>query len=126
MPLLFDRIKQSMVSAREASVFLKKRAIIEAVSTVANAAQDDMIERFDGDSAEQTLLQQWGARWARVWRRKMAVEEAVVGEAAIEIADVARETERVKAEAQAAEAAATAAAEQLADTNMEQEDHDVA
>lgn len=29
MPLLFDRIKQSMVSAREASVFLKKRAIIE-------------------------------------------------------------------------------------------------
>ncbi|THV63621.1 hypothetical protein D6D28_10522 [Aureobasidium pullulans] len=101
-------------------------AIIEAVSTVANAAQDDMIERFDGDSAEQTLLQQWGARWARVWRRKMAVEEAVVGEAAIEIADVARETERVKAEAQAAEAAATAAAEQPADTNMEQEDHDVA
>ncbi|SNX87055.1 related to GTPase-activating protein beta-chimerin [Melanopsichium pennsylvanicum] len=29
MPLLFDRIKQSMVSAREASTFLKKRAIIE-------------------------------------------------------------------------------------------------
>ncbi len=29
MPLLFDRIKQSMVSAREASVFLKKRAAIE-------------------------------------------------------------------------------------------------
>ncbi len=29
MPLLFDRIKQSMVSAREASVFLKKRAVIE-------------------------------------------------------------------------------------------------
>ncbi|SPO31065.1 related to GTPase-activating protein beta-chimerin [Ustilago trichophora] len=29
MPLLFDRIKQSMVSAREASTFLKKRAVIE-------------------------------------------------------------------------------------------------
>ncbi|PWN51827.1 hypothetical protein IE53DRAFT_34330 [Violaceomyces palustris] len=29
MPLLFDRIKQSMVSAREASTFLKKRAAIE-------------------------------------------------------------------------------------------------
>ncbi|PWY98116.1 RhoGAP-domain-containing protein [Testicularia cyperi] len=29
MPLLFDRIKQSMVSAREAAAFLKKRAAIE-------------------------------------------------------------------------------------------------
>ncbi len=29
MPLLFDRIKQSMVSAREAATFLKKRAAIE-------------------------------------------------------------------------------------------------
>lgn len=29
MPLLFDRIKQSMGSAREASFFLKKRAVIE-------------------------------------------------------------------------------------------------
>ncbi|KAJ9474960.1 RHO GTPase-activating protein RGD1 [Pseudozyma hubeiensis] len=29
MPLLFDRIKQSMVSAREASLFLKKRAVLE-------------------------------------------------------------------------------------------------
>jgi nuclear cap-binding protein subunit 1 len=103
-------------------------AIIEAVMTIANAAQDDMIERFDGDSAEQTLLQQWGARWARVWRRKMAVEEAIVSEAAIEAADIAREAERVKAEAQAVEAAATAAAvaEQAVDANMDQEDHDIA
>lgn len=29
MPLLFDRIKQSMVSAREAATFLKKRAVLE-------------------------------------------------------------------------------------------------
>lgn len=29
MPLLYDRIKQSMASAREASSFFKKRAAIE-------------------------------------------------------------------------------------------------
>ena len=100
-------------------------AIIEAVSTVAGAAQDDMIERFDGDNAEQTLLQQWGSRWARVWRRKVAVEEAVVGETAIEAADAAREAERVKLEAQAAEAAAAAPQEPAA-APTEPEDHDVA
>jgi nuclear cap-binding protein subunit 1 len=115
-------------------------AIIDAVSAVANASEDGMIEQgFDGDSVEQALLQQWGARWARVWRRKIAVEEAVVGEAAIEVADVAREAaERVKMEAEAAkvaadEASAAAAAAVAAentnntDTLMEnEEDHDVA
>lgn len=29
VPLLLDRIKQSMVSCREASVFFKKRAVLE-------------------------------------------------------------------------------------------------
>lgn len=55
-------------------------AIEDAVSAVANGSQDEMIERYDGDSAERDLIQQWGNRWARVWRRKAAVEEAIVGE----------------------------------------------
>ncbi|KAI5365253.1 Putative nuclear cap-binding protein subunit 1 [Septoria linicola] len=58
-------------------------AIEDAVAAVASGAQDEMIERFDGDSAEQQLIRLWGNRWARVWRRKAAVEEAVVGEAVI-------------------------------------------
>ncbi|CAK1365649.1 Nuclear cap-binding protein subunit 1 [Cercospora beticola] len=58
-------------------------AIEDAVSAVANGAQDEMIERYDGDNNEQQLIQLWGQRWARVWRRKAAVEEAIVGEAVI-------------------------------------------
>ncbi|KAF7185675.1 Nuclear cap-binding protein subunit 1 [Pseudocercospora fuligena] len=58
-------------------------AIEDAVSAVANGAQDEMIERFDGASAEQDLIVLWGKRWEKVWRRKAAVEEAVVGEAVI-------------------------------------------
>ncbi|KAM3418039.1 hypothetical protein BST61_g6248 [Cercospora zeina] len=58
-------------------------AIEDAVAAVANGAQDQMIERYDGDSSEQQLIQLWGQRWARVWRRKAAVEEAIVGEAVI-------------------------------------------
>lgn len=58
-------------------------AIQDAVDTVANGAQDEMIERFDGESVERDLTILWGVRWARVWRRKAAVEEATVGEAAV-------------------------------------------
>lgn len=59
-------------------------AIEDAVSGVASGAQDEMIERFDGESVERDLIVGWGERWARVWRRKAAVVEAVVGEAAIQ------------------------------------------
>lgn len=59
-------------------------AIEDAVAGVAQGAQDEMIERFDGGEMEQQLIQLWGARWTRVWRRKAAVEEAVVGDAAVQ------------------------------------------
>ncbi|QIW98596.1 hypothetical protein AMS68_004114 [Peltaster fructicola] len=59
-------------------------AIDDAVEAVATGASDEMIERYDGDNEEQDLIVIWGRRWARVWRRKAAVEETVVGEAAIE------------------------------------------
>lgn len=78
-------------------------AIQDAVDGVASGAQDEMIERFDGESVEQDLIKLWGERWARVWRRKAAVEEAMVGEAAVgelvepppqaEMEDVAAEDE---------------------------------
>jgi len=58
-------------------------AIEDAVAGVAEGAQDEMIERFDGGEDEMKLIQLWGARWARVWRRKAAVEEAVVGEGVV-------------------------------------------
>lgn len=58
-------------------------AIDDAVQAVATGASDEMIERYDGDNEEQDLITIWGRRWARVWRRKAAVEETVVGEAAL-------------------------------------------
>jgi nuclear cap-binding protein subunit 1 len=58
-------------------------AIEDAVAGVATGAQDEMLERFDGDEAEMQIIKMWGERWARVWRRKAAVEEATVGEAVV-------------------------------------------
>lgn len=58
-------------------------AIQDAVEAVGNGAQDEMIERFDGESVERDLIVAWGERWTRVWRRKAAVEEATVGEGAV-------------------------------------------
>ena len=58
-------------------------AIEDAVAGIASGAQDEMIERFDGEEAEQELVKMWGARWAKAWRRKAAVEEAQIGEGAV-------------------------------------------
>ena len=58
-------------------------AIEDAVAAVASGTQDEMIERYDDNNSERDLITLWGERWARVWRRKAAVEEAVVGEAAV-------------------------------------------
>ncbi|KAK5109501.1 hypothetical protein LTR62_006953 [Meristemomyces frigidus] len=55
-------------------------AIVDAVSGVASGVQDEMIERYDGENAEEAMVKAWGEKWTRVWRRKSAVEEAVVGE----------------------------------------------
>ncbi|KAK3614464.1 Nuclear cap-binding protein subunit 1 [Elasticomyces elasticus] len=58
-------------------------AIEDAVAVVAAGAQDEMVERYDDGSAEEETVKMWGQKWLRVWRRKAAVEEAVVGEANI-------------------------------------------
>ena len=55
-------------------------AIEDAVAGIASGAQDEMIERFEGGEVEQDLVKAWGARWAKAWRRKAAVEEAQIGE----------------------------------------------
>ena len=59
-------------------------AIEDAVAGIAAGAQDEMIERFEGDEQDVESIKTWGERWARVWRRKAAVMEAIVGEAALE------------------------------------------
>lgn len=55
-------------------------AIEEAVKGVADGSNDEMIERFDGGEEEEAVVKAWGERWAKVWKRKNLVEEAVVNE----------------------------------------------
>ncbi|TKA81136.1 hypothetical protein B0A55_01641 [Friedmanniomyces simplex] len=58
-------------------------AIEDAVAGVAAGAQDEMVERYEDGDQEAEMVKMWGQKWLRVWRRKAAVEEAVVGEAVI-------------------------------------------
>lgn len=84
------------------------QAVDDSVSGVAAGADDEMIEAYDDAEGESGLLQQWGERWMTVWRRKGAVEESVVGEAAvqerIELAVKNGEREAQEAEVAAEEA----------------------
>ncbi|KAI5285597.1 hypothetical protein KEM54_000442 [Ascosphaera aggregata] len=60
------------------------RIIFDTAVAVANGNNDDMLERRDGDdtlTSEDELVKVWGERWARVFKRKMAVEQAFVSEA---------------------------------------------
>ncbi len=61
----------------------------DALVGIASGMADEMAESKDQDEDENALLRAWGARWLRVFRRKMAVEEAWVGESL----GVAEETE---------------------------------
>ncbi|KAL1392292.1 cap binding protein [Phyllosticta capitalensis] len=96
--------------------------IDDAVTGVAGGAADQFIEA-DGsnglDEESGKLVKAWGERWARVFRRKAAVEESIVGEVAVEAKIVAMnaaieaeqaKAEQIKAEQAEQEAAAAAAA----------------
>ncbi|KAL8830435.1 MAG: hypothetical protein Q9191_001433 [Dirinaria sp. TL-2023a] len=52
----------------------------DALLGVAEGTVDAMAESADQDENGETMLRAWGARWLRVFRRKMAVEEALIGE----------------------------------------------
>jgi len=72
--------------------------IDDAVAGVAAGAADGLIEE-DGSKfgeTEMLLVNQWGERWARAFRRKGAVEETVVGELAVAAKLAAVEVEEVE------------------------------
>jgi len=52
----------------------------DALVGVAEGSVDAMAESADQDESGERILRAWGGRWLRVFRRKMAVEEAWVGE----------------------------------------------
>ena len=56
-------------------------AVVEgALAGVADGSVDAMAESRNQDEEGEAMLRGWGGRWLRVFRRKMAVEEAWVGE----------------------------------------------
>ena len=56
-------------------------AVIEdALVGVADGSLDAMAESADQDLRGEAMLRGWGGRWLRVFKRKMAVEEAWVQE----------------------------------------------
>lgn len=79
----------------------------DAVGGVANGASEGMLESDAESEAITGILRGWGARWARVFRRRAAVEEAWVGDEAVVVAIAARkmleEAQRKRAEVVAAE-----------------------
>lgn len=66
---------------KERADMIQLFAVIEdALVGVAMGVVHEMSESADQDVGEDALLRGWGARWLRVFRRKMAVEEAWIGE----------------------------------------------
>ena len=59
------------------------RLIFEALSSIAEGNNDELMERGDGsgDLPEDAIIRQWGRKWLRVFKRKEAVEEAFLSEA---------------------------------------------
>lgn len=67
--------------AKEREEMGKLFAVIEdALVGVAEGSVDAMAESADQDTKGEAMLRGWGARWLRVFKRKMAVEEAWVQE----------------------------------------------
>ena len=94
-----NRVRQ-LATARNASTDPAQRALIgetlqtardemrllfthveDGLKSVAEGVADRMLDQEGGvDDEEQARLREWGVRWLRVFRRKLAVEESVVGE----------------------------------------------
>lgn len=64
--------------------------IDDSLVSVAASSSDGLMERGDGsgDLPEDEILRQWGQRWLRVFRRKLAVEEAFIGDSMANAAPV--------------------------------------
>jgi nuclear cap-binding protein subunit 1 len=58
------------------------RSMDDALVAWASGSKDEMIEATDGDGEHERLVRRWGERWSRVFRRKAAIEEAFLIEAA--------------------------------------------
>lgn len=73
-------------------------AVEDALVGVASGIVDEMAESRNQDTDEEALLRGWGERWLRVFKRKMAVEEAWIGEMSANLEERMDGVEEVKDE----------------------------
>ncbi|KIK60508.1 hypothetical protein GYMLUDRAFT_167927 [Collybiopsis luxurians FD-317 M1] len=98
VPLLLDRIKQSMVSCREASVFFKKRAVIEE-------EYGKTLQKLSRTTAEVYAMNDGKAgTFVNAWQNSMRIHEALgenrirfsqrLNEMSEELANIAKEVDK--------------------------------
>ena len=54
--------------------------IDDALVSIASGSSDEQMDNGYGDTTEERLARSWGTRWARVFKRKNAVEEVFIRE----------------------------------------------
>jgi nuclear cap-binding protein subunit 1 len=96
-------------------------SIEDSVSSMATGSADGYLEADGLTTEDAQLIRQWGERWARVFRRKLAVEEAFVSEAAVAAQLEGAIAQAATAKIKAAEAKAKAEAEAAARAEAEAE-----
>ena len=74
------RLLDETLAKERADMRILFATVEDALVGVAEGIVDAMAESRDQDGRGEGLLRIWGGRWLRVFRRKMAVEEAWVGE----------------------------------------------
>lgn len=82
-PDMVREITETLVRERDNMHDLMKQIEDVAVG-VSAGVEDGMTENIDDGNADRTLLKVWGAKWTRVWRRRVVVENARSGDAAVE------------------------------------------
>ena len=89
------RVRQVMASKNAAGVIPEQKIVLEgtvqaerknskelfqlmedSLVSWANGSKDQAMETGDGSSTQEAAVRQWGERWLRVFRRKIAVEDA--------------------------------------------------
>lgn len=100
------------------------KVIEDATAGIASGAKDELVSMTD--DAEIELLKNWGEKWRRAFARKGAVEEALVGEKAMEerkrvvLEEIKRKQEEAERQA-AAETEKSAVVEMDVSQNGEEE-----
>ena len=75
------RLIEEMLETSRTDMRLLFNNVEDGLRGIAEGSADPMLDQEGGvDEEEQARLREWGVRWLRVFRRKLAVEEAWVGE----------------------------------------------